>query len=106
LASPAKPATPTAQVETDVGQPVEGGGSPDGSQTVPVWIIFKTRARRSGYFQTARTHVRHPLIRLPNVGVPDSGALDEFLDSLNGKNRAHLKTLMTENFQMLQNPRP
>ena len=50
MASPAKPATPTAQVETDVGQPVEGGGSPDGSQTVPVWIIFKTRARRSGYF--------------------------------------------------------
>ena len=25
----------------DVGQPVEGGGSPDGSQTVPVWIIWK-----------------------------------------------------------------
>ena len=23
--------------------------SPDGSQTVPVWIILKTRARRSGY---------------------------------------------------------
>ena len=49
LASPAKPATPTAQVETDVGQPVEGGGSPDGSQTVPVWIISNARARRSGY---------------------------------------------------------
>ena len=50
MASPAKPATPTAQVETDVGQPVEGGGSPDGSQTVPVWIIFNSRARRSGYY--------------------------------------------------------
>ena len=36
-------------VAADVSQPVEGGGSPDGSQTVPVWIIFKTRARRSGY---------------------------------------------------------
>ena len=36
-------------VAADVSQPVEGGGSPDGSQTVPVWIIFKNRARRSGY---------------------------------------------------------
>ena len=33
-------------------------------------------------------------------------ALDmEFLDSLNGKNREHLKTLVTENFQILQNPK-
>ena len=36
-------------VAADVSQPVEGGGSPDGSQTVPVWIIFNPRARRSGY---------------------------------------------------------
>jgi hypothetical protein len=34
-----------------------------------------------------------------------TGALDEFLDSLNGKNREHLKTLVTENFQILQNPK-
>ena len=34
----------------------EGGGSPDGSQTVPVWTIFETRARRSGYFQE-----QHPI---------------------------------------------
>jgi hypothetical protein len=34
-----------------------------------------------------------------------TGALDEFLDSLNGKNREQLKTLVTENFQILQNPK-
>jgi hypothetical protein len=37
------------RLAANVGQPVQGGGSPDGSQTVSVWIIFKTRARRSGY---------------------------------------------------------
>ncbi len=32
-----------------------------------------------------------------------TGALDEFLDSLNGKSGKHLKTMVTENFQILQN---
>jgi hypothetical protein len=40
---------------------------------------------------------------LPNFTL-FTGALDEFLDSLNGRNRAHLKWLVTENFQILQNP--
>jgi hypothetical protein len=34
-----------------------------------------------------------------------TGALDEFLDSLNGKNREILKALVTKIFQTLQNPK-
>jgi hypothetical protein len=40
---------PVGDIAADVSQPIEGGGSPDGSQTVSVWIIFNPRARRSGY---------------------------------------------------------
>jgi hypothetical protein len=33
------------------------------------------------------------------------GAIDEFLDSLNGKNRPLLKSLVTENFQLFEIPK-
>jgi hypothetical protein len=33
------------------------------------------------------------------------GAIDEFLDSLNGKNRHLLKSLVTENFQLFEIPK-
>jgi transposase len=55
-----------------------------------VWRLVKARCLRNKYF--------------PNFTL-FTGALDEFLDSLNGKNREHLKTLVTENFQILQNPK-
>jgi hypothetical protein len=50
--------------------------------------LVKARCLRNKYF--------------PNFTV-FTGALDEFLDSLDGKNLDHLKTLVTENFQILQN---
>jgi transposase len=56
-----------------------------------VWRLVKARCLRNKYF--------------PNFTL-FTDALDEFLDSLNGgKNREHLKTLVTENFQILQNPK-
>jgi len=33
------------------------------------------------------------------------GAIDEFIDSLNDKNRHLLKSLVTENFQMFEIPK-
>jgi hypothetical protein len=54
------------------------------------WRLFKVRCLWNQYF--------------PNF-TQFTGALNEFLDSSNGKNREHLKTLVTENFQILQNPK-
>jgi hypothetical protein len=54
------------------------------------WRLVKARCLRNKYF--------------PNFTL-FNGALDEFLDSPNGKNKEHLKTLVTENFQILQNPK-
>ena len=56
-------------VAADVGQPVEGSGSPDGSQTVPVWIIFKTRARRSGYSPSGLFKLQSETLWLPPVWI-------------------------------------
>jgi len=53
-----------------------------------VWRLVKARCLRNRYFESFALF---------------TGALDEFLDSLNGKNREHLKTLVTENFQILEN---
>lgn len=55
-----------------------------------VWRLVKSRCLRNKYFETFALF---------------TGALDEFLDSLNGTNREHLKTLVTENFQILENPK-
>lgn len=55
-----------------------------------VWRLVKARCLRNKYF--------------PNFTL-FTGTLDEFLDSLNGKNREHLKTLVTENFEILQSPK-
>ena len=32
-------------------------------------------------------------------------AIDEFIDSLSGDNRSHLRSLVTENFQLFENPK-
>ncbi len=53
-----------------------------------VWRLVKARCILNKYF--------------PNFTL-FTGALDEFLDSLTGENREHLKTLVTESFQILQN---
>ena len=37
-------------LEEEIGTALIDGELSDGSQTVPVWIIFNPRARRSGYF--------------------------------------------------------
>ena len=44
------------------------GGSPDGSQTVSVWIIFESRARRSGYFQR-----QHPIADIGYADLDEGG---------------------------------
>ena len=55
-----------------------------------VWRLVKARCLQTKYF--------------PNFTL-FTDALDEFLNSLNGKSREQLKTLMTEKFQILQNPK-
>ena len=55
-----------------------------------VWRLVKKNCLRNEYFENFTLFTR---------------ALDGFLDSLNGKNRKLLKTLVTENFQTLENPK-
>ncbi len=77
-------------VAADVGQPVEGSGSPDGSQTVPVWIIFKTRARRSGYSRSGLFQLQsETLWLLPQTADRSTGSreghgLAKFIFALGG----------------------
>jgi transposase len=55
-----------------------------------VWRLVKARCLRNKYSLNFTVF---------------TGALDESLDLLNGKIRKHVKTLVTENFQILQNPK-
>jgi hypothetical protein len=43
--------------------------------------------------------------RYPETFTLFVGAIDEFPDSLNGKNRPLLKSLVTENFQLYEIPK-
>ncbi len=54
------------------------------------WRLVKARCLRHKYF--------------PNFTLL-TGAFDKFLESLKGKNREHVKTLVTKNFQPLENPK-
>lgn len=54
-----------------------------------VWRLVKTKCLRNRYHENFGLFV---------------GAIDEFIDSLSGKNRHYLKTLVTENFQMFEIP--
>jgi transposase len=53
-----------------------------------VWRLVKARCLRNRYHETFKDFM---------------GAIDEFIDSLNGGNRHLLKTLVTENFQLFDN---
>lgn len=55
-----------------------------------LWRLVKMRCLRNKYFESFGLF---------------TGAIDEFLDSLSGTNRKHLKTLVTENFQLFENPK-
>ncbi len=55
-----------------------------------VWHLVKTRRLRN------KSLLNFTLL---------TGAFDKFLESLKGKNREHLKTLVTKNFQLLENPK-
>lgn len=55
-----------------------------------VWRLVKSRCLRNQYYETFRLFV---------------GAIDDFLDSLNGTNRQYLKTLVTDNFQLFEIPK-
>lgn len=55
-----------------------------------VWRLVKSRCLRNQYYETFRLFV---------------AAIDDFIDSLNGKNRQYLKTLVTENFQLFEIPK-
>jgi transposase len=55
-----------------------------------VWRLVKGKCLRNRYHETFTGFV---------------GAIDEFLDSLNGKNRHLLKSLVTENFQLFEIPK-
>jgi len=54
------------------------------------WRLVKSRCLRNHYYETFRLFV---------------GAIDDFIDSLSGQNRHHLKTLVTENFQLFEIPK-
>ena len=55
-----------------------------------VWRLVKGKCLRNRYHETFTTFV---------------GAIDEFINSLNGKNRHLLKSLVTENFQLFEIPK-
>ena len=55
-----------------------------------VWRLVKSKCLRNRYHETFSLFV---------------GAIDEFIDSLSGKNRHYLKTLVTENFQLFEIPK-
>jgi len=55
-----------------------------------VWKLVKAKSLRNRYFE--------------NFGK-FKNAIDEFLDSLHGENRHYLKSLVTENFQIIENPK-
>jgi transposase len=55
-----------------------------------VWRLVKAKCLRNRYHETFTGFV---------------GAIDEFLDSLSSENRHHLKSLVTENFQLFENPK-
>mgnify|MGYP002414089586 CR=1 FL=1 len=55
-----------------------------------VWRLVKTKCLKNRYHDTFMGFV---------------GAIDEFIDSLNDKNRHLLKSLVTENFQMFEIPK-
>jgi hypothetical protein len=63
--------------------------SPNLNLIARAWCLLEARCLRNKYFLNFRLF---------------TGALDEFLDSLNRKSREHLKTLVTETFQILQDP--
>jgi len=55
-----------------------------------VWRLVKSQCLRNRYDETFSHFV---------------GAIDDFIDSLSGPNRPHLKTLVTENFHLLEIPK-
>lgn len=55
-----------------------------------VWRLVKARCLRNRYFDDFSKFI---------------GAIDEFIDSLSGENRACLQSLVTENFQLFENPK-
>jgi transposase len=55
-----------------------------------VWRLVKSKCLRNHYYETFGLFV---------------DAIDEFIDSLSGKNRQHLKTLVTTNFQLFEIPK-
>ena len=55
-----------------------------------VWRLVKAKCLRNRYHETFKGFV---------------GAIDEFLDSLDGENRHLLKSLVTENFQLFEIPK-
>ena len=55
-----------------------------------VWRLVKTKCLRNRYFEDFAMFTT---------------TIDEFIDSLSDENRFHLKSLVTENFQVLQSPK-
>lgn len=55
-----------------------------------VWRLVKSKCLRNHYYATFGLFV---------------GAIDDFIDSLDGKNRHYLKTLVTESFQLFDIPK-
>jgi transposase len=55
-----------------------------------VWRLTKTKSLRNRYFENFAKF---------------RTTIDEFIDSLSGENRAYLKSLVTENFQVLEIPK-
>ena len=55
-----------------------------------VWRLVKSKCLRNRYHETFSLFM---------------GAIDDFIDSLSGENRHHLKTLVTENFQLFEIPK-
>jgi len=55
-----------------------------------VWRLVKTKCLRNRYFESFDLFVT---------------AIDEFIDSLSAENRSYLQSLVTENFQLIENPK-
>lgn len=55
-----------------------------------VWRLVKAKCLRNRYFEDFAMFMT---------------TIDEFIDSLSAENRFHLKSLVTENFQVLENPK-
>jgi len=55
-----------------------------------VWRLVKSKCLRNHYYESFGLFI---------------GAIDDFIDSLNGVNRHRLKSLVTENFQLFEIPK-